>query len=237
MREEPVTVVPVRLGHANVWLCRTVGGGVLIDAGLPGSLERISRSIIDSGMAVADLSLIVVTHAHYDHVGALAEMQAVSGAPVLSTPGAALHLAAGRTPFPRGTNPWTRFVSGAARRLAGKRRQFRPVTPDQTVDAETDLSAYALPGRVLPLPGHTAGSLALLLDSGEAFIGDAAFNIFPRSTVPPFADDPATLVESWKILLAGGATTFYPGHGRPFGRDRLEASLPILERTATRSRP
>jgi glyoxylase-like metal-dependent hydrolase (beta-lactamase superfamily II) len=116
----------------------------------------------------------------------------------------------------------------------GGRRQFTPLVPDISIDGPFDLAKYGLEGTALPLPGHSAGSIGVILDTGEAFVGDAAFNIFPRTVVPPLADDPAALLESWRILLSSGARTFYPGHGKPFGREKLEASLPRLESLAAR---
>ena len=65
-----------------------------------------------------------------------------------------------------------------------------------------------------------AGSLSVLLPDGSAFVGDLAFNVFPWGgpIFPPFADNVPRLLESWKLLLARGITTIYPGHGKPSDR-------------------
>jgi glyoxylase-like metal-dependent hydrolase (beta-lactamase superfamily II) len=76
--------------------------------------------------------------------------------------------------------------------------------------------------------GHTRGSISIVLESGEAFVGDTCFNVFSlvRSSVfPPFADNTELLYESWKILLDSNAKIFLPGHGRPFIREKLATSL------------
>jgi glyoxylase-like metal-dependent hydrolase (beta-lactamase superfamily II) len=45
------------------------------------------------------------------------------------------------------------------------------------------LANMGIPGRVIHTPGHTAGSVSLLLDTGEVFAGDMAMNAwFLRST-------------------------------------------------------
>ena len=227
-------IVPISGGHAHAYLVKVGTAGVLIDSGIPGSAERLRRGIHSSGVSIGNLRLIVLTHAHYDHAGGAAELQAASGAQVLASRLEVGHLAEGRTPFPRGLNPWARLASSAGRRLMGGRRQFTPLVPEVSIDGSFDLGEYGLAGKALPLPGHSAGSIGVILDSGEAFVGDAAFNIFPRSVVPPLADDPAALLESWRLLLESGAATFYPGHGKPFGREKLQASLPPLERLAAR---
>jgi glyoxylase-like metal-dependent hydrolase (beta-lactamase superfamily II) len=68
-------------------------------------------------------------------------------------------------------------------------------------------------------PGHTAGSLSVLLDSGEAFVGDLAMNKLPlryNPSLPVLADDIEKAKESWKCLLELGVEMVYPGHGQPF---------------------
>ena len=81
------------------------------------------------------------------------------------------------------------------------------------------LSAYGIPGRVISTPGHTEGSVSVLLESGEAFVGDLAMNKVPlRFTpgLPIFAEDIHRVKASWKKLMKMGAETIYPGHGKPF---------------------
>jgi glyoxylase-like metal-dependent hydrolase (beta-lactamase superfamily II) len=81
------------------------------------------------------------------------------------------------------------------------------------------LQEYGIPGSILHTPGHTAGSVSVLLDSGEAFVGDLAMNRFPLRVspgLPIFAEDSAAVIESWRLLLKQGARTVYPAHGKPF---------------------
>ncbi|RLB06361.1 MAG: hypothetical protein DRG50_05685 [Deltaproteobacteria bacterium] len=66
--------------------------------------------------------------------------------------------------------------------------------------------------------------MSLLLDTGEAFVGDLAINGFPMRIgpgIPFFAEDIDMVRESWRLLLQRGAKTFYPAHGKPFATDRL----------------
>jgi glyoxylase-like metal-dependent hydrolase (beta-lactamase superfamily II) len=61
--------------------------------------------------------------------------------------------------------------------------------------------------------------MSLLLDSGDAFVGDLAMSGFPRITGPgPFVlgDDITTMKRSWQVLLDAGAVKIYPSHGKPF---------------------
>jgi len=72
---------------------------------------------------------------------------------------------------------------------------------------------------VVYTPGHIIGSLSVLLDSSEAFVGGLVMNKFPlRRTpgLPILADDIEKMKESWMHLLEPGVETVYPGHGNPF---------------------
>ncbi len=95
-------------------------------------------------------------------------------------------------------------------------------------DEETSLAPFGIPGRVLYTPGHTMGSVSVLLESGDAFVGDLAMNGLPLRLgpgVPVFADDLELVKKSWRLLLDQGAKTIYPGHGKPFPADVLRKAL------------
>jgi len=95
-------------------------------------------------------------------------------------------------------------------------------------DEDFSLYEYGIPGKVIHTPGHTHGSVSVLLDTGEAFVGDLAMNRFPlRFTpgLPIFAVDESRVKESWKILLNKGAQTVYPAHGKPFAAELMKKTI------------
>jgi glyoxylase-like metal-dependent hydrolase (beta-lactamase superfamily II) len=95
-------------------------------------------------------------------------------------------------------------------------------------DEDLDLASYGVPGRVMHTPGHTNGSVSVLLESGEAFVGDLAMNGFPMRRgpgMPVFAADAAQVHASWRKILDAGATTIYPAHGEPFPAQVLRQAL------------
>jgi glyoxylase-like metal-dependent hydrolase (beta-lactamase superfamily II) len=102
---------------------------------------------------------------------------------------------------------------------------YEAVSPDILVKDRFGLEDYGLDGYVLATPGHTAGSVSVILECKDAIVGDTFFNIFKRNLFPPFADDPEELLRSWKKLYETGCETFYPGHGKRFQRDRLRQDL------------
>ena len=64
----------------------------------------------------------------------------------------------------------------------------------------------------------------MLLERGEAFVGDLAMNMFPlrlNSGLPIIGDDIQVVKESWRKLLGMGAKTVYPAHGKPFSAELM----------------
>lgn len=81
------------------------------------------------------------------------------------------------------------------------------------------LQEYGIPGKIIHTPGHTAGSVSVVLETGEAFVGDLAMNKFPLGLgpgLPIFAEDIQAVKESWKLLLEQGVEKVFPAHGKPF---------------------
>ena len=90
------------------------------------------------------------------------------------------------------------------------------------------LRDYGIPGTVIYTPGHSSGSVSILLDTGDVFVGDLAMNKFPLRLspgLPIFAEDSNQLKESWKLLLGKGAKTIYPAHGKPFSAEIIKKAL------------
>lgn len=95
-------------------------------------------------------------------------------------------------------------------------------------DHGLSLKEFGIPGKILYTPGHTYGSVSVLLETGDAFIGCLAHNKAPfvlRPRLPIYAKNIELLKKSWHTLLDQGVTTIYPGHGKPFPVERI---LPYL---------
>ncbi|MDC8756352.1 subclass B3 metallo-beta-lactamase [Janthinobacterium fluminis] len=134
-------------------LITSPSGHVLVDAGLPQSAPLIAASIRALGFKVEDIKLILNTHAHFDHAGGIAELQRLSGAPVVASASAALALATGQV--------------GPDDPQYGELTPFAPV-PDMRLahDGET-LSAGAIEVTAHVTPGHTPGGISWTWKSCE----------------------------------------------------------------------
>ncbi len=168
---------------------------VVIDPG--GDFPLIRRAVERRGGRVV---AIVHTHTHVDHVGATAELQALTGAP------ARIHEA-------------DRFLY----ELLPVQAAFVGVPVPETCELAGDLAdgttiaAGAFEIAVLHTPGHTPGSVTFLLRSAEgavAFTGDTLFRRGVGRT-DLWGGDAATLARSLRDRLGtlDEATRVVPGHG------------------------
>jgi glyoxylase-like metal-dependent hydrolase (beta-lactamase superfamily II) len=220
------SVTRLSLGKVNAYLLWGEKGIILVDTGMPGRAGQVERELRRHGAEPGHLSLIVLTHVHSDHMGSAAEIRRRSGAPVVIQEQEAEAARRGVSAMPGGATPLGRAVMGLAGKVGGGEGSFEPVEPDYTFAEEYDLMPFGLAAKLFHSPGHSAGSSSLLTEEeGYCFVGDTLFGIWPRRVMPPFADRPDLLPAAWRILLEHGAQYFYPGHGRPFHRERLLREL------------
>lgn len=71
----------------TVLLVRGPDGAVLIDTGVPASASSVLANIEAAGAKASDIKLILTSHAHLDHVGAIAQLKQATGARVLASAG------------------------------------------------------------------------------------------------------------------------------------------------------
>lgn len=208
----------IREGIVNTYLIRD-REAVLVD---PGQTRRGSAVLrrLQQLLDPRDIRLIVATHGHFDHIGAARQLREATGAPLAIHRADAPWLREGLVEWPAGVTRWGKVFRGVFGPLMVPFIQVPAVEPDVIIgDEGLDLTPYGVTGRVVHTPGHSAGSVTVLLDEGEAFVGDMTMNGPPMTLRPRFgifAHDAAQVPASWHRILELGARTIYPAHGQPF---------------------
>ncbi|MCD4684256.1 MAG: hypothetical protein K8R86_13305, partial [Bacteroidales bacterium] len=106
-----------------------------------------------------------------------------------------------------------------------KKFSIEPSEVDIVIGEEDyPLEEFGIKGKIVFTPGHSPGSISVVLDSGDAFVGDMAMNGLPLTigpSLPIFAEDMSTVKNSWMKLIDMGVKKIYPAHGKPFAIEKL----------------
>ena len=163
----------IDLGFVNVFLVKTGDGYILIDTGVAQQWARLESELLQAGCLPANLKLVIITHGDPDHTGNCATLQRKYGAKIAMHAGDAAMAKTGATVKRRATSILGTLFLWLGERMGGK---FDCFQPDVLLEDGQGLAEYGLAAKVLYTPGHTKGSIAVLTDDGQLFVGDTLTN-------------------------------------------------------------
>jgi hydroxyacylglutathione hydrolase len=206
------TVGPVA---ENAWIARRDGEAqaLLIDPG--DEPERLTQAVETLGVTV---EAILITHCHFDHIGAVAALARATQAPV--------YCPRAEVPMLRDPNSYTWPGFGP----------FEGYEPEETVAGGERLELAGFNLDVVSTPGHSPGHVTYVVEGEDAiFSGDVLFAGSVGRTDLPGADH-ATLMRSIATLLdtLPDETRVLPGHMGTTTLGRERATNPFLRELAAR---
>ena len=210
---EDVYLLPLQVSNVYIW--ESDGLLTIFDTGVPGSAEAILAALGAIGHAAEDVAEIVLTHFHRDRTGSTAELVRRTGARVLAHRGDAA-IIEGHEPPPRPRltqleHPLAEMLFGDVASLPGP--QPDAVRVDRLVE-DGELTAGG--GQIVSIPGHTLGSIAVLLPNrGVLFTGDSIASADSAPILGPFNLDTADAVAAVRKLAQLDFDIACVGHGRP----------------------
>ena len=205
-----------RLRVSNAYL--VVGDRpILVDTGSRGDAARIEAGCAAAGVRMNDLALILHTHVHSDHFGNTAQFAARFGCPVAYHRADAGLIAQGHNGRIRGVGLRGQLLAPLVSGVP-----FERAAADISAREGMRLDEFGVAGAILHTPGHTAGSISLMLDSGDAIIGDVIMGGYAGGAIRPsqpnfhyFADDLPGAMASLDRILAATSARLFVGHGGP----------------------
>jgi glyoxylase-like metal-dependent hydrolase (beta-lactamase superfamily II) len=204
------TIELIATKGCNIYLLKHEGNW-LVDAGTPGVLKRLAASGRLKNLKNLKIDGIILTHAHFDHIGGSYELQKHFDCPVY------VH----KLDLPYVTGEEELSFGGVLGRAAKLLELFsRSKVPEDVRDvSETPLE-------VLHFPGHTPGSIGIVL--GRALVcGDLVRkgrrglilgDEVPKLSPPTFCSDYSGYLNSVKKAAEMEFDVLLPGHGGEISR-------------------
>lgn len=220
----------------NICIVETPDGWVLIDAGMPHSAEEIIALTMERFGKESRPQAIILTHGHFDHVGAIVELIKHWDVPVYAHQ-LEIPFLTGKMDYPE---PDPSVEGGLVAKISG-------MFPNEAINISKHVEQLPTDGSIpmmpdwnwLHTPGHTPGHISLfrekdrLLIAGDAFVTvkqDSLYKVITQEleiSGPPryFTTDWHAAWESVKKLAELKPTIAITGHGLPMSGELLTNSL------------
>ncbi len=191
--------------NGNVYLVKDVGKLILIDTGMPRSDGKILKYVHSIGCEPQDVSTIILTHFHIDHVGSAQKLKKQTNAKIAVHENEA-DIVAGKKAPPKPKNVLLKAFSSVVKTA--------PVEPDLLLKNNDKIGKLT----VIHTPGHSYGSISLLnTEKKVIFVGDAITFRNRKIAGPPesFTLDPVKAKESIGLISTFDFDVLLSGHGEP----------------------
>jgi glyoxylase-like metal-dependent hydrolase (beta-lactamase superfamily II) len=205
--------------NGNVYIVVNGKELTLIDTGLPRNARKILSYVQELGHPPSDISTIMLTHFHLDHVGSALQLKNATKAKVAVHKDDADYVSGKKQP-PKLGNLFYRAVSSIIK--------ASPVQPDLVLN-EGDKIGHL---RVLHTPGHTPGSISVLDEERQAlFVGDSLRTKGEKIVGPSeeFSINKTKAQESIGKIAALKFDIMLPGHGEPLRQNASDAVKKFYE--------
>ena len=174
----------LRYGSTSTYLVKGSKGALLIDTDYAGTLGAFFRAIKAAGTDLKDISHVIATHYHPDHIGLVGELQRL---------GVRLALVDVQKDF-------AHFSDG----IFSRDKKLRYQTIDENAaeiitcaESRDFLLSLGIKGEIIRTPSHSEDSVSLILDSGDVVAGD----LEPYSYISAYGGNPS-LESDWERIMS-----------------------------------
>ncbi|GIV64069.1 MAG: MBL fold metallo-hydrolase [Chloroflexota bacterium] len=203
-----MNILKIRFKSTHCYFIESGSGLLAFDAGWPDTYKAYKDGLKEQGYSVKDIRWLMVSHFHMDHAG-LAGILVHHGVQfvVFSNQRAA--------------------IADMEKLIERKNISYQKIDPTgitlmEIAQSRAWLAEIGIKGEVCHTNGHSEDSISLILDSGEAFIGD----LVPREDM--IGEEDWKSQRSWALIRSKGARCIKPAHAEEY--EILDQEIPIHER-------
>lgn len=174
----------LKYGHTNTFFIRGTKGSLLIDTDYAGTLLHFYKELKKNGIRLSDITYVLATHYHPDHIGLVSELMKL---------GVKLLLIDIQTEY-------VHFSDGIFHR--DKRIKCLPINEKEAVlikceESRAFLRDIGIDGEILSTPSHSNDSISLILDDGTCFVGD----LMPLEYLDAYKEN-RKLEKDWQLVMS-----------------------------------
>lgn len=183
MTEETYRIIRLRYGNTFTYLIQGAKGSILVDTDFAGTLPAFYKAIKAEGIKVSDITYVIATHYHPDHMGLISELQ---------DQGVKLVLLENQPDHVHFSDPIFERIPNL---------HYTPIDASRALvinfsDASYFLENLGISGDILPTKSHGEDGIAIVLSDGTAIVGD----LEPISYMGGYSDN-AALADDWNLIL------------------------------------
>ena len=173
----------IRYGNTNTVLLQGDRGSILIDTDYAGTMPAFYKAIKELGIKVSDITYVLATHYHPDHMGLISE---------LMSQGVKLIIMESQTEYVH----YSDEIFAREPKLG-----FKPIDESQAQvvlfeESRKFLEGLGIEGEIISTPSHSEDSISVLLDDGTCIVGD----LEPLEYLEAYTDN-KELKADWDALL------------------------------------
>jgi len=183
----------LKYGNTNTYLIRGNAANLLVDTDWAGTLSAFYKAIKAQNLQIGDISCVLSTHYHPDHMGITAELMNM-GVTLVIFDVQLGHIHFSDSIYSKEKNRFYKPIDESCAKILPRS------------GSRVFLESLGISGEVIHTPGHSADSISLILDDGIAIVGDLP----PYSALAAMEDE--TVQNSYNEILNRGVTELHYGH-------------------------
>lgn len=216
-------IIVIRLDgiRCNCFLIEAGGQIWLIDTSVLAERGRIVKQIEENG--IDRLDGIILTHSHINHVESTSWFAQKYNCPVYVHDSELHFIQTGDCLIPKAARKSMELIEYIVRYISFLNK-YPACREAKAIPREEALIPSEFI-RIIETPGHSEGSISIIVDNELAIVGDAMKRRTGFSIFMAWANQPGLIVVSWRKLLEGECQYFLPSHGREIERRLIEEEV------------